>query len=540
LDSGSGAPSFVGMPLETRPQIAIDEHTSPAPIVAAPSGVALLIGPTAMGPVHAAPRVYSTWPDLIATFGDTAPLHFEGEREPSTNHTLFAARLFFQNGGTTMAVVRTARGATGAVAALGDPAAPACLVHARDVGGLVQRVVCAVTDDGTDGPRMQITVERRDALGRWVPRGSWGPIPIIAGDPEAFPDCFGSEPSTTATDASDPPVLIRSAHGDTDALLDALAAAAGRTRDTLDGLTLTVELANGRDGARPTEHELRLAFDAVPADAAVELVLTPSAGAVPSDMIDADALTRVIAMQREVQLHLDSAPHRFALLDALRTADATVLHAQRDAIACPGIALYQPWVRVRDETGAIVDTPPCGAVAGAFARTDAAEGIWMAPTLHPLVGIDQLADPAPPRADEGLARVGVNALRHFDGRGVMIWGVRTLAIDSDSRYVTVRRLVNHLMRSMATSLPWVVFEANDATLWSTVQRLAEDFLHARWRAGAFAGQTPHQAYVVRCGLGSSMSQSDVDAGRLRLIVGVAPLKPAEFIPIRIELQTAVP
>ncbi|MCU0647636.1 MAG: phage tail sheath subtilisin-like domain-containing protein [Gemmatimonadaceae bacterium] len=526
------------MSLPTHPQVGIDAHTSPAPIVAAPSGVALLVGPTATGPVHAAPLVFRTWAELVATFGDATPLHFEGEREPGTNHTLLAARLFFQNGGTTLGVVRTARGATAAVAALGDPAAPACLVHARTPGAVAHRVVFTIHDDGADVPRMHVQVERRDALARWTPRGSWGPVPIAVGDPAAFPDCFATDAGATTDDMRAAPLVVRSSHAETTALLDALAAAGGRTRSTLDGLAFAVELTNGRDGARPTEHELRAALQAVPADTGVELVLAPFASVAPPGETDAESLARTVQMQRVVQSHLDGAPHRFALLDAMRTADGALLRAQRDAIACPGIALYQPWLRVRDDTGTIVDTPPCGAVAGAFARTDAAEGIWMAPTLHPLVGIDALAEPAPPRTDEGLGRVGVNALRHFDGRGVMIWGVRTLAIDSDSRYITVRRLVNHLMRSMATSLRWVAFEVNDAALWSTVQRLVEDFLHARWRAGAFAGQTPHQAYVVRCGLGSSMSQGDVDAGRLRVIVGVAPLKPTEFVAIRIELRTA--
>jgi hypothetical protein len=380
-----------------------------------------------------------------------------------------------------------------------------------------------------------VQVERADAHGGWGQRALWTALPVALDAPYGFPHWFAAG-GDDDTSPGRIPIVVTALADDDVALRAALVRAAGGTPDAFDGCAFTLTLANGTDGVRPHAVDVSAALAALPNDAPFELLLLPDAADQPAGLPADEALARTIAMQRAVHAHLDVAPHRFGLCDAVRTTEALRLIAQRDAIASPGLALYTPWLRVRDAAGSIVVTPPGGAVAGALARTDAAEGVWMPPTLHPLVGLEGLADPPVSRADDGLARVGVNPLRHFEGRGTMVWGARTLTLDADYRYLTVRRLVSHLTRSIATSLEWVVFEANDEPLWQRVRLAIEEFLHARWRAGAFAGTAPHQAWLVRCGVGASMTQTDVVHGRLIVIVGVAPFKPAEFVVSRIELR----
>jgi hypothetical protein len=214
-------------------------------------------------------------------------------------------------------------------------------------------------------------------------------------------------------------------------------------------------------------------------------------------------------------------------------ADAAAVLATRPAEPSPFAALHHPWVRAGGEL-----TPPGGHVAGLYARSDEEQGVAHAPTNLSLRGVDAeplervLAD----REIEQLGAGAVNVLRLVGG-GVRVWGARTFTSDAEWKYVNVRRLMMFLESSIDRGLQWAVFEPNAEPLWGDVRRLVEDFLLRCWRDGNLRGNRADDAFFVRCDR-STMTQDDLDNGRLVCVVGVAPVKPAEFVIFRIGLWTA--
>jgi len=201
-------------------------------------------------------------------------------------------------------------------------------------------------------------------------------------------------------------------------------------------------------------------------------------------------------------------------------------------------ALYYPWIRVLDPvTEGEVQVPPAGHVAGIFARTDVERGVHRAPANEVVRGALGLEFPVTQQMQDLLGPLGVNALRDFDGRGIRLWGARTLASDPEWRYVNVRRLATFLEKSIDTDTRWVVFEPNAEPLWARVRDTIAAFLVTQWRNGALQGATPDEAFFVRCDR-STMTQGDIDNGRLVCLLGFAPLRPAEFVIVRIHKTTA--
>lgn len=199
-------------------------------------------------------------------------------------------------------------------------------------------------------------------------------------------------------------------------------------------------------------------------------------------------------------------------------------------------AAYHPWL----VTGGVA-VPPSGAVAGVIARTDAERGIWKAPAGVVVHGLDGFTEALDDVANEAPLHAGVNAMREFPGRGRLVWGARTLA-GADSaeparRYLPMRRLTDHVLGSLAAGLEFVVFEPNEAPLWLLVKQLVESFLNELWRAGAFPGDRPQDAYGARCGLGETMTHADMQDGRLVVEVHLATMRPAEFDVHRLTFQT---
>ncbi len=201
-------------------------------------------------------------------------------------------------------------------------------------------------------------------------------------------------------------------------------------------------------------------------------------------------------------------------------------------IGSPNAALYFPSLL---GAGGI---PPSGAVAGVIARTDRERGIWKAPagTEADLRGVSGLHIPVGGPLIEQLTPLGVNCLREVQAAGILVWGARTLAgAGSDWKYIPVRRTALYLEESIERGTKWVVFEPNGEPLWAQLRASAENFLFGLFRQGAFQGAKPQEAFFVKCDR-STMTDADVLAGRVNLLVGFAPLKPAEFVILRFELQ----
>ena len=201
--------------------------------------------------------------------------------------------------------------------------------------------------------------------------------------------------------------------------------------------------------------------------------------------------------------------------------------------------MYFPRLRVLRPSGER-DLPAGGAVAGILARMDTERGVWITPdgelvagTLGPAVELDDASV-------ESLGLAGVNAIRFVPGRGIRLWGARTLAdTDAEWKYVHVRRLAAFLEQSIQQGLQWAVFEPNAPRLWTQVRALLRTFLTSVFRSGAFPAATADEAFFVRCDR-TTMTQDDIDSGRLVIEVGIAPIRPAEFVIVRIGLLARRP
>src|SRR5215472_4278184 len=197
--------------------------------------------------------------------------------------------------------------------------------------------------------------------------------------------------------------------------------------------------------------------------------------------------------------------------------------------------IYFPWITVRDPLGGqgLVDVAASGHMAGIWARSDATRGVHKAPANEPIRGALNLTYRLTAAEQGELNLAGVNCFRFFEREGIRVWGARTLAASSSEwRYLNVRRLFNMVEKSIARSTNWIVFEPNDRTLWKSIRRDASAFLTYLWRTGALMGRTPASAFFVKCD--EETNPPDViDLGQVVTIIGIAPVKPAEFVVFRI-------
>jgi Bacteriophage tail sheath protein len=230
----------------------------------------------------------------------------------------------------------------------------------------------------------------------------------------------------------------------------------------------------------------------------------------------------------------------FVLIDSPGAdVDRTIALAESLAVSeAANGAMFFPPVHVDDAKGALSTCPASGAVAGMYARHDRALGVWK-PAEGRNAGLPGVVAPAVEVGEAAIAKlsaVGVNSIRSFARAGVRVWGSRTLEGGdegtSEWKSIPVRRLALFIEESLYRGTRWAVFEPNDEPLWAKLRAQTALFLDALFRAGALLGRTPHEAYFVRCGR-DTMSQNDLDNGRLTLMIGIAPSRPAEFVEITI-------
>lgn len=205
-------------------------------------------------------------------------------------------------------------------------------------------------------------------------------------------------------------------------------------------------------------------------------------------------------------------------------------------------AYYFPWITVRDPStrGRVVNVPPCGHLAGIYARTDTTRGVHKAPANEPVRGALNLAYRLTDQEQGELNDNGVNCIRFFSREGIRVWGARTVAPSaSEWRYLNVRRLFSMIEESIARGTRWVVFEPNDLSLWKAIRRDVSAFLTLQWRAGALFGQTAEEAFFVKCDEETNPPEV-INEGRVVIVVGIAPVKPAEFVIFRISQQAGAP
>jgi hypothetical protein len=243
-------------------------------------------------------------------------------------------------------------------------------------------------------------------------------------------------------------------------------------------------------------------------------------------------------VQLSLVAHCELLGSRFAILDLPREATKVQdVLSHRDLFDSSYCALYNPWLQVFDPLDKRnIFIPPSGTIAGVYSRSDSTRGVQKAPaneTLRGVVGLDVQYNNG---EQDILNPAGVNLIRAFTGQGIRVWGARTASSNPLWKYINVRRLFIFLESSIKNGSNWVVFEPNTEQLWARVQRTIDAFLTRVWRDGALAGTSPSEAFYINIGR-DTMTQDDIDNGRLICVIGVAPVKPAEFVVFRMTQKT---
>jgi len=520
------------MPEYLHPGVYIEEiERGPRPIEGVSTSTAAFLGETERGPLR--PRLITSYTDYRRWFGDT----FRDAR-----YMPHAVNGFFENGGRRLYVCRVVgNNVTTASGAFGDFTA-----RAVGPGAWGRRVWIKIEDgstkdaQGNGGFRLKVAY--------WPAHQQNLPLfdPFLAENRARLPR------PQLAEDYDDLQVDPNSSDYYEKRLID------GTTNQPVSALAFIERTAAGSTGK--------------PANTAAEGVFLDQNGdddpnALGTDDYNGDIAGGRLELQGLLALELDPfrevalvyAPHppddtipiakavidhcermrfRFAAVDSARNANPADLDPRTTIQDTSYAAFYSPWLVTSDpRSGARITVPPGGHMLGIYARTDIERGVFKAPANEIVRGALDLRFDINERTQDVMNPRGVNAVRKFPGRGIRLWGARTLASNSLWKYVSVRRLFIFLERSIYEGTQWVVFEPNDDRLWARVVDTIRLFLRTQWRLGALFGQKEQDAFFITCNR-STMTQDDILNGRLICEIGIAPVRPAEFVIFRIFQHTA--
>lgn len=246
----------------------------------------------------------------------------------------------------------------------------------------------------------------------------------------------------------------------------------------------------------------------------------------------------ILTISQHLISHCERMRYRVAVLDSPDQQSLSGVRAYRALLDTTRAAIYYPWVRILDPvTRQEINLPPSGFMTGIYARNDVENGVHKAPAnevVRGAIGLETMINKA---QQDVLNPMGINCIRFFEGRGIRIWGARTISSDPEWKYLNIRRYFAYLEASLDISTQWAVFEPNGEVLWANIRRTISDFLYNEWKEEHLSGTKPEQGFFVRCDR-STMTQNDLDNGRLICLIGVAPLYPAEFVIFRIGQWTA--
>jgi phage tail sheath protein FI len=310
-------------------------------------------------------------------------------------------------------------------------------------------------------------------------------------------------------------------------------------------LTTTMMLQGGSDGDEPTDADYEgttrdddsttglLAFEDLD-----DIAIVAAPGATATYEVNDLERARAHAIINGLITHATNMKYRIAVIDSGKNQTISQVRAMRAQFDTSYAAFYYPWVTIQDPiTNAPNNMPPSGFVAGIYARNDVNRAVYKAPAnevVNLAIGFERPINKA---QQEVLNPEGINAFRFFEDRGYRLWGARLMSSDPEWLYVNLRRYFAFLEHSIDLSTQWAVFEPNGPHLWANVQGTIDDFLFDQWQQGALLGDKPANAYFVRCDR-STMTQNDLDNGRLVCLIGLAVVRPAEFVIFRIGQWTA--
>ncbi len=520
------------MPEYLHPGVYIEEiERGPRPIEGVATSTAAFLGETERGPTK--PRLVTSYNDYKRWFGGVFS---------ATKYMPYAVSGFFENGGRRAFISRiVANPAQAATATFGD-----LVVNAVGPGGFGIRIFVEIKPSTTKvpdpaqpnaNPPVSIPVGFRIQVAYWssVPPG-FAPFNPID-NPKTLPR----------------PALVEDFD---DLVFDEASADYFKKRVNNNSALIALDLV--ANPAQPPN---------VPANTGL-LAGGNDAGTAPSSVdfkgedVDPNKRTGLAALllddYREVALiyepgvtdksyvkdlitHCENQRYRFAVIDCEPNAgDPGSLDPRTNIQETQYAAFYYPWIWISDpQTSARRKVPPGGHMLGIYARTDVERGVFKAPANEVVRGALDLEYAVDEATQDLLNPRGVNAIRNFPGRGTLLWGARTLSSNSLWRYVSVRRLFIFLEHSIFDGTQWVVFEPNDERLWARVIDTITLFLRGQYRAGALMGATEKEAFFVTCDR-TTMTQDDILNGRLVCEIGIAPVRPAEFVIFRIFQNTAEP
>lgn len=393
-------------------------------------------------------------------------------------------------------------------------------------------------------------VKHVDRTGRTVREEAWESLGFSADGRNSLALMFGADLASRTRELRIPVIFDTTGKSGVELaalLIGAVGASAAGNLPADSGKAIELTLDQGSDGLRPRAADYVGAED--PDDpgaktglkslediADISIVAAPGYSAGGNDSA-ADA-TRVQTVSNALISHAEKMRYRIAVLDSADGQSLADVRAQRAQLDSAWSAFYYPWVQVLDQvTGEEIILPPSGFVSGIYARNDVEKGVHKAPAnevVRGALGFEVMLNKA---QQDVLNPEGINCFRFFEGRGNRLWGARTASSDPEWKYVNLRRYFAYLERSIERGTQWAVFENNNEPLWANIRRTIEDFLFSEWSQAHLMGDKPESAYFVKCDR-STMTQNDLDNGRLVCLIGVAPVRPAEFVIFRIGQWTA--
>ena len=556
------------------------------------TSTAAFVGPARKGPfradvdAHETPELLTSYRDFERIYGNYADLAL-GAGTAATNYLAHAVLAFFNEGGSRLYVSRAVgAGAAAAMAQVSADSVPAAeeivfvcrtpgilgngrvtvceivspasattmarapagtLLLTNAVGGVTQHV--KVGRAWRSASHLADPAEDVAALAAAAPRIVTLSVVTIDADgsvaaceglgyDSTHPNWIGHAMSETPSRRSDylQNAFAMRIDGNVTALALHQVLFTGAAANAQGQLERSYALTGGRDGAAPTAVNYALALGEIERLEDVSIVAAPGAQA----YAEAQAINRLLISHAEAHR-----AYRIAVLDTPPQQTPGQVRTLRGLMDSSHAAIYYPWVVVANPSARAgrnaippeIVLPPSGFVCGIYARTDVQRGVSKAPANEVVRGALRFEIDVNSRQQAMLDPLGVNCLRLLPGRGCRVWGARLASSDPEWKYVNLRRYFNYIEASIDRGTQWAVFEPNDERLWANVRQTIADFLTNEWRNGALLGSTPEQAFFVRCDR-STMTQNDIDNGRLICLIGVAFIKPAEFIIFRIGQKTA--
>jgi phage tail sheath protein FI len=507
------------MPTYLTPGVYVEEiPSSNKPIEGVGTSVAAFVGLAPGGPLNTPMRI-SNWTQFAKIFGD--PLHPQNGPFMEGAYLAHALYGFFQNGGSLCWVIRVGnedggRSPRAALPASNDKSVEALRAIARE--GVKDPITVELTEEPTAGEGKDGDVTYKLVVTSGAEREEYTGVSLKKGR------------SNVATKVNSASNLIK---------IEETAAAVPETR-LAEGTYALSAPAAAAEKIGPAQFEgdvaRRKGMGGLAQVDEVTMLVMPDIMTLARNGDGA----QIRDLQGKMIAHCENAGDRMAILDAppdLIPQEVLEWRMETAGYDSKMAAFYYPWIEVMNPlTRRPMLMPPSGHMAGVWARVDGSRGVHKAPANEVVLGANGLAFQVTHAEQGGLNTVGINCVRSFPGRGIRVWGARTLSSDPEWRYINVRRLFNFVAESIMEGTQWSVFEPNDPRLWTSLRVAVSNFLTRIWRNGALFGATPSEAFYVKCD--AETNPPDViEAGMVVCEIGIAPVKPAEFVVFRLSQFT---